>query len=297
MKIGCHVSNKGDLMLKGSVIEAVDYGANCFMVYLGAPQNSYRKDISRMNVDEYHQLLKLNNINKSDIIIHAPYIVNLANPDPTKQQFAINFITEEIIRTAQIGAKYIVIHPGNSLRLSIEEGLEQIKQALIAILANTKDLDVKIALETMSGKGTEVCNKFEHLNYLISEIKSDRLVVCFDTCHVHDAGYDIVNKYEEVLNEFDKIVGLEKIKVFHINDSKNIRGASKDRHENIGFGEIGFETISKFCYDERFADIPKILETPFVKVNDKSFPPYKHEIAMIKTNVFDKDLKDKITEI
>lgn len=296
MKIGCHVSNKGDLMLKGSVLDAVFYGANCFMVYLGAPQNSYRKDISKMNIEEFHKLLNLNNINKSDVVIHAPYIVNLANFNPIKHQFAIDFITEEIKRTAQIGAEYVVLHPGNSLTLSVEEGLEQIKKGLITILDNTKGLNVNIALETMSGKGTEVCNRFEHLNYLINEIKSKRLVVCFDTCHVHDAGYDIVNKYEEVLTEFDNIVGLDKIKVFHINDSKNIKGANKDRHENIGFGEIGFDTISKFCYDERFLNIPKILETPFVKTNDKQFPPYKYEIQMIKLNKFDKDLKNKITE-
>lgn len=297
MKLGCHVSNKGDLMLKGSILDAVEFGANCFMVYLGAPQNSYRKDVSLLNVDEYHKLLKLNNIHKSDIIVHAPYIVNLANSDPVKRQFAIDFLTEEIKRTAFIEAEYIVLHPGNSLTLTVEEGLEQIKHALIAILANTKDLNVKIALETMSGKGTELCNRFEHLNYLINEINNNRLVVCFDTCHVHDAGYDIVNNYEGVLKEFDETVGLDKIKVFHINDSKNIRGANKDRHENIGFGEIGFETISKFCYDERFSNIPKILETPYVKTNEGSFAPYKYEIKMIKTNIFDNDLKDKITKI
>ncbi|MDD2258563.1 MAG: deoxyribonuclease IV [Bacilli bacterium] len=297
MKIGCHVSNKGDLMLKGSILEALSYDANCFMVYLGAPQNSYRKDIDKMNIDEFHKLLKLNNIAKSDVIIHAPYIVNLANSDSIKHQFAIDFITEEIKRTGKIGAEYIVLHPGNHLDLSIEDGLKQIKHALIKILDNTKEFDVKIALETMSGKGSELCSRFEHLNYLISEIKSNRLVVCFDTCHVHDAGYDIVNNYEKVLNEFDKIVGLNKIKVFHINDSKNIMGANKDRHENIGFGEIGFDTLAKFCYDERFFDIPKILETPFVKFEDKSFAPYKHEINMIKNNTFDIDLKNKIVII
>lgn len=294
MKLGCHVSNKGDLMLKGSVEDALNYGANCFMIYLGAPQNTYRKDFARMNVFAFQELLALNKISKADIIVHAPYIVNLANPDSSKHEFAVSFLTEEIKKCAEIGLEYIVLHPGNSLTLSVEEGLQQIKKALIRILDNTKELSVKIALETMSGKGSELCNRFEHLNYLITEIKSNRLVVCFDTCHVHDAGYDIVNNYEGVLSEFDKIVGLDKIKVFHINDSKNIRGANKDRHENIGFGEIGFPTISKFCHDERFEKIPKILETPFVKVGNNEYPPYKHEIEMIKANLFDPNLKNKI---
>ncbi len=294
MKIGSHVGNKGDEMLLGSVNEALSYNANAFMVYLGAPQNTYRKELERLNIDQMHEVIKENNISKEDIVVHAPYIVNLAQSDEVKRSFAVEFITKEILATDKVGAKNIVMHPGAHVGMGEEVGLNNIIKSLEEILENTKDTKVNIALETMAGKGTELCYKFEHLGYIIHQIKSDRLVVCFDTCHTHDSGYDLVNDYEGVLKQFDHFVGLDKIKVLHMNDSKNPVGARKDRHENFGFGEIGFETLMKFFNDPRFKDVPKILETPYVKAEKGEFPPYKYEIAMIKSGKFDPDLIEKI---
>lgn len=294
MKIGSHVGNYGDKMLVGSVEEAVSYNANCFMVYLGAPQNTIRKGINQLNIPQMHKLLNEYAIDLKDVIVHAPYIVNLAQTDETKRNFAVDFITKEIIATNKVGAKYIVIHPGAHVNAGEEKGLDNIVKSLEEILENTKDTSVAIALETMAGKGTELCYKFEHLKYILEKINSNRLVVCFDTCHTHDAGYDLINDYEGVLNEFDRLIGLSKIKVLHLNDSKNQKGARKDRHENFGFGFIGFNTLMKFVNDPRFFDIPKILETPYVKDDSNDYAPYKYEIAMIKEGVFDPELIDKI---
>jgi deoxyribonuclease-4 len=294
MKLGCHVGNSGDEMLLGSVKEALSYKANCFMIYLGAPQNTYRKEVERLNIQGMHDILKENDINPEDIIVHAPYIVNLAQSDEVKRKFAVDFITKEIKTTALIGAKYIVIHPGAHVQMGEDVGLNKIIESVKEILDNTKDTNVFIALETMAGKGTELCYKFEHIKYILDEVKSDRLVVCYDTCHTSDAGYDYVNDYEGVLNKFDELIGLDKIKVIHLNDSKNELGARKDRHENFGFGKIGFEALMQFVNDKRFENIPKILETPYVQSDKKDYPPYKYEIEMIKSGVFDQNLLDKI---
>lgn len=296
MKLGSHVSNRGDLMLVGSVEEALSYGANAFMIYLGAPQNSYRKPVKALNIPKMKELLNENKIAIEDVIIHAPYIVNLAQSDDVKRQYAIDFITNEVLLTAEVGAKYLVLHPGAHMNKGIDVGLDLIIASLKEILKRTSHTYVSIALETMAGKGTECGYEFEHLKRIISTIDNPRLSVCFDTCHTNDAGYDLVNDYEGVIETFDEIIGLDRIAVFHINDSKNIRGARKDRHENIGFGEIGFDTLMKFIYDERFKDIPKILETPYVKSDKKEYAPYKWEIEMIKNKKFDPDLIKKIKE-
>lgn len=294
MKIGCHVSNSGELMLEGSALEAISYGANCFMVYLGAPQNTFRKETARLNINKMKELLLEKNLQAEDIIIHAPYIVNLAQSNDDKRAFAVEFIAKEIFITQEIGAKYIVIHPGAHVQMGEEIGLKNIVLSLKEILEITKDTNVHLALETMAGKGSELCYKFEHLKYIIDEVKSDRLVICFDTCHTNDAGYDYINDYEEIMKQFDTLIGLEKIKVIHLNDSKNILGARKDRHENFGFGKIGFNALMQFVKDERFKDIPMILETPYVKDENKDYPPYKQEIAMVKSGTYDKDLIEKI---
>lgn len=290
MKLGCHVSNSGKEMLLGSVKEAFNYGANGFMVYLGAPQNSYRKDISELRVSDYQEKLRSFAIDPIDVIVHAPYIINLAQNDEIKRQFAVDFITREIKTTDAIGAKYIVIHPGAYLDLGLEKGLLKIVESLKEILNNTIDSNVVICLETMAGKGSECCYQFEHLKMIIDMINSDRIKVCLDTCHTFDSGYDWVNDYEGVIQRLRDIIGLESIKVIHVNDSKNILGSRKDRHENIGYGHIGFNTLSKICHDERFKDIMKILETPYID----DYPPYKFEIEMIKANTFNPTLKDDI---
>ena len=298
IKLGCHVGNNGTDMLLGSVNEALSYNANSFMVYLGAPQNSFRKPISDLRVHEYQDVLIKNNISNSNVVVHCAYILNLAQPDEEKRRYAIDFVIRELRGTNAIGAKYLVIHPGAHMKEGIEKGLERISDSLKIILEETSDIDTVICLETMAGKGTECCSKFEEIKYIMDSVKNERIKVCLDTCHIWDSGYDIVNQYDNVINHFDNIIGLDNLKVIHINDSKNPCESHKDRHENIGFGFIGFDTLSKFIYDERFTDKIKILETPYVKVNDKlEKPPYKFEIEMIKNNQFDSLLIEKIKAV
>ena len=294
MKIGSHVGNSGDLMLEGSVKEALSYNANCFMVYLGPPQSTIRKDISRLKINEMKELLEINNIDINDVIINAPYIFNLAQPDNEKRMFAVDFITKEMQNMALVGAKYMVIHPGAHMKNGIDNGLELIADSLKKILEKTKNDNTVILIETMAGKGTECCSKFEEIKKLIDLTGSKRIGVCFDTCHVHDSGYDIIYEYEKVLKEFDEIIGLDYIKVIHLNDSLNDCGTHKDRHANIGFGKIGFNTLLKFALDPRFNNIPKILETPYIKNGDDSYPPYFHEIKMLKSEKFNDNLINEI---
>ena len=298
MKIGSHVGNSGDLMLKGSVLEALSYKANCFMVYMGAPQNTFRKPVHLMNIADFQEILYGHDINIEDVIVHAPYIVNLGQIDEEKHSFGVKFLTEEIKRIAKCGMRYMVLHPGAYTKATLEQGLNQIVKGINLLLYKTEGTNVTILLETMAGKGTECGRTFDEIAYIINNvIDQTRIGVCLDTCHIHDAGYDLVNDYEGVIKEFDDKIGLEFLKAIHVNDSKNVRGSHKDRHENIGFGFIGFNTLLKVINDERFKNIPKILETPYIpSVNnlDESYPPYKEEIEMIKSGKFDENLKDKI---
>ena len=300
MKIGCHVGNSGPLMLAGSIKEALSYDANCFMVYLGPPQNTIRKPIESMNATLMAEIAKENNINLDDVIIHAPYIVNLARKDPEKFEFAVRFIATEVSGVHNIGCKYLVLHPGSAVDSERTDALNQVARGINEIIKLTPDARTVIAIETMAGKGNEVGRTFEEIKYIIDQVENkSRVGVCLDTCHVNDGGYDLVNNYENVIKEFDEVIGLEYLKVIHVNDSKNPLASHKDRHENIGFGALGFETVMKIFNDERFINIPKILETPYVASidNKNNYPPYKYEIAMIKNGVFDPNLKDKIRNI
>lgn len=294
IKLGCHVGNSGSEMLVGSVNEALNYGANAFMVYLGAPQNSFRKPMNQLNIPAFKKILMENNIDNENVVVHCAYILNLAQPDEEKRQYAIDFVVRELRGTHAIGAKYLVVHPGAHMNMGILEGCKRIANSLISIFEKTSDIDTIICLETMSGKGTECCSKFEEIKYIMDIVKNDRLQVCFDTCHTWDAGYDTVNDYEAVIQNFDNIIGLEHIKVLHINDSKNPNQSHKDRHENIGFGYIGYDTLCKFIYDERFSNVIKILETPYVEKEKEKIAPYKLEIEMIKNKQFDCNLKNKL---
>ncbi len=277
MIIGSHCGMSGDLMMLGSVQEALSYGANCLMIYTGAPQNTIRKDIYSLRIPQALALMKDNNI--EHLIIHAPYIINPATSDVEKRAFCIRFLTEEIRRSYQMGAKVIVLHPGNSLNLSVDEAIINIALILNQVIENTEKLDVVIALETMAGKGTEVGRKFEELKAIYDlVVRKERVGICLDTCHLNDAGYDLVHNYQGVKEEIKKYFDYSMIKAIHINDSKNELGTHKDRHANIGSGMIGLETLKKICHDEDFAMIPKILETPYI---DK-LPPYKAEITLLK---------------
>ncbi len=293
--IGSHVSYKSGKQLLGSVVEALSYGANTFMFYTGAPQNTNRSTIDDNLTKEAYQLMEENGINPKNVIVHAPYIINLAN-DGASYDFAIKFLKEEIKRVDKLGMKYLVLHPGSHVGLGIEKGLDNIINGLNFVLSG--DNDVIICLETMAGKGSELGTSFEQIKKIIDGVKlSDKLMVCLDTCHINDAGYDL-NNFDAVLDEFDRIIGLNNLACLHINDSKNERGSHKDRHENIGVGTIGFDNLIKVIYNERLDGIPKILETPYIGDTDDSkerlYPPYKFEIEMIKNKKFDADFLNKI---
>lgn len=283
IKLGCHVGMAGKEMFLASAKEAASYGANVFMLYTGAPQNTRRKDISELNIEAGWEYARQHGI--EEIVVHAPYIINLANTvKPETYELAVEFLEKEIIRTAAMRSRIMVLHPGSHVNAGVEAGIAQVIKGLNTVL-NQNDDDVYIALETMAGKGSEVGRIFEELKAIYDGVdKKDRLRVCFDTCHVNDAGYDIVNHYDEVFEEFDKVIGLDQIAVFHINDSMNPLGAHKDRHANIDKGSIGYETLHRLVHDERFIDVPKILETPWLAEegsDKKTKPPYKEEIEWL----------------
>ena len=283
IKLGCHVGRAEKEMFLASAKKAASYGANVFMLYTGAPQNTRRKDISELNIEAGWEYARQHGI--EEIVVHAPYIINLANTvKPETYELAVEFLEKEIIRTAAMRSRIMVLHPGSHVNAGVEAGIAQVIKGLNTVL-NQNDDDVYIALETMAGKGSEVGRTFEELKAIYDGVdKKDRLRVCFDTCHVNDAGYDIVNHYDEVFEEFDKVIGLDQIAVFHINDSMNPLGAHKDRHANIDKGSIGYETLHRLVHDERFIDVPKILETPWLAEegsDKKTKPPYKEEIEWL----------------
>ncbi|MEC1179969.1 deoxyribonuclease IV [Metasolibacillus meyeri] len=295
MLLGSHVSMSGKKMLLGASEEALSYGANTFMIYTGAPQNTRRKPIEELNIEAGLTHMQEHGI--QNIVVHAPYIINLGNTTkPETFRLGVDFLQEEIKRTAAIGATQIVLHPGAHIGAGADAGIAKIVEGLNEVLA--QDYPVQIALETMAGKGSECGRTFEELAQIIDGVtNNERLSICFDTCHVHDAGYNIVEDFDGVLNEFDKIIGLDRLKVLHINDSKNVRGAAKDRHENIGFGEIGFEVLKSIVHHDQLMHIPKILETPFVGIDAKTKEaPYLHEIAMLRDGDFRPALIDAMRE-
>lgn len=288
--IGSHVGFNKKTQLLGSLQEALSYGANTFMFYTGAPQNTARSPIEDGLTLEALNLMKENEIDYSKVIVHAPYIINLCNEE--KFDFSVNFLTEELTRCNQLGVKYLVLHPGSHVGLGIEKGIDNIARGLNNVFTNLKDNNkVTILLETMAGKGTEVGSKLEEIESIIEKVEDkEHLGVCIDTCHLSDAGYDIVN-FDSFLDTFDKVIGINKIGCVHVNDSKNPVASHKDRHENIGFGNIGFDTLINIIYNNRLENVTKILETPYV---DREFAPYKYEIEMIRNKKFDSELIDKI---
>lgn len=293
--IGSHVSFKSGKQLVGSVVEALSYGSNTFMFYTGAPQNTNRSAIDANLTQEAFELMKENGIEPKNIIVHAPYIINLAN-DGTSYDFAIKFLKEEIKRVDSLGMKYLVLHPGSHVGLGIDKGLNNIINGLNFVLS--EDNNVVVCLETMAGKGSELGTSFEQIKKIIDGVKlNNKLMVCLDTCHINDAGYDL-NNFDKVLDEFDKVIGLNKLACIHVNDSKNEKGSHKDRHENIGLGTIGFDNLMSVIYNDRLDGIPKILETPYIGDTDDSkerlYPPYKFEIGMIRNKKFDSEFLAKI---
>ena len=292
--IGSHVSFDKENQLVKSVKEAISYQANTFMFYTGAPQNTNRSKINLDKTKEAKEMMEENNINIDNVIVHAPYIINLANYN--NLDFGISFLKEELARCEELGIKKIVLHPGSHVGLGSETGLNNIVEALNQVL--TKDDDITICLETMAGKGSELGTTIDQLKYIIDNCKlSDKIGVCLDSCHLHDGGYDLT-KFDDLLIEIEEKIGLDKIKCVHINDSKNSREAHKDRHENLGLGHIGFETLINIIYHPKLKEVPKILETPYVSSSgsskDKLYPPYKFEIDMIKNKEFNFNLIEDI---
>ena len=294
--IGSHVSYTKEEGMLGSVKEAISYGSNTFMFYTGAPQNTQRTEINEEKTIEAQKMMKDNKIDIENIIIHAPYIINLANDkDEQKWNFAVNFLNQEIQRAKKLGIKKIVLHPGSHVGLGIEKGIENISKGLNIVLKE-KEGPI-ICLETMAGKGTELGKTFEEIKEIIDRVNNNnRLMVCLDTCHLNDAGYDL-SDFDKLLENIDKIIGSKKIGCIHINDSKNEKGSHKDRHENIGLGQIGFENLSKIIHHKKLENIPKILETPYISTDggkDKTYPPYKFEIEMIKKNTYNINLLEDV---
>ena len=283
IKIGSHVGMAGKEMFLASVKEAESYGANVLMLYTGAPQNTRRKEIKDLNIEAGWAYAKQAGIR--EIVVHAPYIINLANTvKPETFELAVQFLEKEIRRTAAMRSHILVLHPGSALDAGAEAGIAQTVRGLNMVLDENED-EVFIALETMAGKGSEIGRTFEEIKAIYDGVnKKERLRVCFDTCHVNDAGCDLVHDYDGVFKHFDQVIGLDQIAVFHINDSLNPLGAHKDRHANIGQGTIGFETLHRLVHDPRFMEIPKILETPWLCAEGetkKTIPPYKEEIQQL----------------
>ncbi len=282
LKIGSHVGMSGKEMMLGSVREAVSYNANTFMLYTGAPQNTRRKEIGELHIEEAWDCMNANHI--EEFVVHAPYIINLANTVNAKTyELAVDFLALEIERTIAMGSHVLILHPGSHVGAGTDAGLRQIAAGLNSVL--TKEQDCFIALETMAGKGSEIGRSFEELAAIFEKVThSEKLRVCMDTCHLNDAGYDIVNDFDGTIDRFDKLIGKDKIAVLHINDSKNERGARKDRHENIGKGTIGLDALRYIVHHPDFMHLPKILETPYIPSltdPDNKVAPYKEEIALL----------------
>jgi deoxyribonuclease-4 len=295
MLLGSHVSMNGKKMLLGSAELAKEYKANTFMIYTGAPQNTRRKPIEELNIEEGLKFMAENNMDIKDIVVHAPYIINLGNTiKPQNFGFAIDFLRQEIERVEAIGATQITMHPGAHVGEGVDKGINQIIKGLNEVLR--ADQAPQIALETMAGKGTEIGRTFEEIARIIDGVThNEKLSVTLDTCHINDAGYNVRKDFDGVLEEFDKIIGLDRLKVIHVNDSKNPQGSHKDRHANIGFGTIGFDALSYVVHHPQLEALPKILETPFVgedKKNQKAH--YLYEIAMLKEKKFNPDLLELI---
>ena len=290
--IGSHVSFNNKEQLLGSVKEALSYNANTFMIYTGSTQSTSRSELRDECTYEAYKLMLENNIDSNNIIVHAPYIINLANrKDEDKYIFYCDFLANELNRCKKLGLNKIVLHPGSATTCTKEDAIKNIIDGINYVY--NKTTDTMILLEFMAGKGTEVGTSIDELKRIIEGINdNDRIGVCLDTCHMNDSGVDI-SKFDEFLDEFDNKIGISKIKCVHVNDSLNDLGSHKDRHANIGYGTIGFNNILNVVYNKKLNNIPFILETPYVNRNtNDSYAPYKYEIESIRNKEFI-DFKEK----
>lgn len=280
--IGSHVGMHGPNYLIGSINEALSYSANALMLYTGPNQSTIRTSLDKLKIAEFQKMCKENNIELKNVVIHAPYILNLATNDIKKAKFYCDFLTQDLLRAEAIGAKYFVLHPGNAINIDRKLGLDNIVKNINSIYDNNPNLNVTICLESMAGKGNELGKNFDELSYMIKNIKcQDKIGICLDSCHLNDTGYDLTN-WDKIFDEFDQKIGLKYLHVIHVNDSKNPIESHKDRHENIGYGTIGLDNLHKLIFHPKTNGIVKILETPWYQ--DKPF--YKQEIEILKSNKF-----------
>ena len=281
-KIGCHLSASKGFLNMGKEIVAL--GGNTFQFFTRNPRGGAAKDIDEKDVEAFKKFADENGIEV--ILAHAPYTLNACSADESIRDFAKRTFADDLARMEYVPGNLYNFHPGSHVKQGVETGTEYIVEMLNETIKESQTTTV--LLETMAGKGSEVGRTFEELRKIYDRVeRKDRLRVCFDTCHVNDAGYDLVNDYEGVLAQFDKILGLNQIAVIHVNDSLNPLGAHKDRHANIGQGTIGYETLHRIVHDERFTAVPKILETPWLCAegeDKKTIPPYKQEIAWLKAS-------------
>ena len=279
MYIGNHLSASKGYAAMGRM--AVKLGANTFAFFTRNPRGGAAKAIDPADVEKLLELMREQQFGK--LVAHAPYTMNLCAAKEDIRKFSKEMIADDLCRMEYTPGNYYNFHPGSHVGQGADAGIEWIAEALNEVL--TPEQTTTVLLETMAGKGSEIGRSFEELKAIYDGVdKRERLRVCFDTCHVNDAGYDLVNHYEDVFAEFDRIIGLDQIAVFHVNDSMNLLGAHKDRHANIGKGTIGYETLHRLVHDERFLNVPKILETPWLceeGSTKKTIPPYKEEIAWL----------------
>ena len=269
--IGCHLSaSKGYLAMAK---QAVSIGANTFQFFTRNPRGGKAKEINEDDVKAFLEYSKEHGINR--ILAHAPYTLNACSADRGIREFAKNTMADDLKRMEYTPGNYYNFHPGSHVGQGVEVGIDFIAEMLNEIL--TKEQTTTVLLETMSGKGSEVGRNFEEPKAIIDKVKlKDKLGVCLDTCHIWDGGYDVVNNFDGVLDEFDKIIGLEKLKAIHLNDSKNDLASHKDRHEKIGEGKIGLDAISKIINNDRIKELPFYLETP------NEIDGYEREIELLK---------------
>lgn len=270
-KIGCHLSASKGFTHMGK--EALSIGANTFQFFTRNPRGGKAKDIDEKDVKTFLELAKENNFAK--ILAHAPYTLNACSADAGIREFAFNTMKDDLERMEFVPGNLYNFHPGSHVGQGIEKGIELIADMLNKIL--TPETTTTVLLETMAGKGSEVGSKFEEIRAIMDKVElSDKLGVCLDTCHVNDAGYDVVENLDGVLEEFDRVIGIDKLCAIHINDSKNSFASHKDRHEKIGEGNIGTEAFEKIINHPKLRELPFLLETP------NELDGYAKEIELLK---------------
>ena len=272
--IGCHLSSSDGYLAMGKQI--IKMGGNTFQFFTRNPRGGKAKELDLDDINLYNQYAKENGIDF--IVAHAPYTMNLCSDREDIREFALNLMKDDIMKLQHVNNVYYNFHPGSHVGQGIEQGIEYIAKALNEVIF--EDQNTMILLEAMAGKGSEIGRNFEELKAIIDKVKNkDKIGVCIDTCHIHDGGYDIVNDFDAVLDEFDKVIGLDRLKAIHLNDSMNDIGAHKDRHQKIGLGKIGLDAIVKIINNPRIQGLPIILETP------NELDGYEEEIKLLKERV------------